>query len=137
KELEGDVIRLEGNRTKTGEPRTIPLSRPALKALKGSPHFGKHYVFTTTGDTAVSGWSKAKDALDDVSGVSEWRFHDLRRTAATGLQRLGFRLEVIEAVLGHIGGSKAGIVGVYQRHAFDDEKREALDAWGRYVALLG
>jgi hypothetical protein len=62
--------------------------------------------------------------------------HDLRRTAATGMQRLGFRLEVIEAALGHVGGSRAGIVGVYQRFAFLDETREALDAWGRHVEAI-
>lgn len=81
----------------------------------------------------------AKDAGRDpgeASSLPDWRIHDLRRTVATGLQRLGFRLEVIEAVLGHVSGSRAGIVGVYQRHSFDDEKREALDAWATHVAGL-
>jgi len=55
---------------------------------------------------------------------------------ATGLQRLGFNLQVIEAVLGHVWGSRAGIVGVYQRHSFDDEKQKALETWGRYVTSL-
>jgi len=55
---------------------------------------------------------------------------------ATGLQRLGFRLEVIEAVLGHVGGSRAGIAGVYQRHAFADEKRRSLDAWAAHITGL-
>ena len=62
--------------------------------------------------------------------------HDLRRTVATGLQRLGVRLEVIEAVLGHVSGSRAGIVGVYQRHRFEAEAREALVAWGAHVQRL-
>ena len=75
-------------------------------------------------------------SLDEDTPLADWRIHDLRRTAATGLQRLGFRLEVIEAVLGHISGSRAGIVGIYQRHAFDDEKRKALEAWARHVAGL-
>ena len=83
-----------------------------------------------------SGFSKAKAGLDKASGVDDWRLHDLRRTMATGLQRLGVRLEVTEAVLNHVAGSRAGIVGVYQRHAWSDEKRAALEAWGAHVAAI-
>jgi hypothetical protein len=68
--------------------------------------------------------------------VSEWTLHDLRRTTATGLQRLGARLEVTEAILNHVAGSRAGIVGVYQRHHWANEKRAALNAWGEYVAAI-
>ncbi len=68
--------------------------------------------------------------------VPDWRLHDIRRTVATGLQRLGVRLEVIEAVLGHVAGSRAGIVGVYQRHRFEAETREALSLWAEHVAGL-
>ena len=135
-EVQGDAIRLEGERTKNAEPRTVPLSTVARQIVDALPTIGT-YVFTTTGETPVSGWSKAKGILDDSADVRDWRIHDLRRTVATGLQRLGFRLEVIEAVLGHTSGSRAGIVGVYQRHAFDSEKREALAAWSRYVTLFG
>ena len=83
-----------------------------------------------------NGFSKAKEALDKVCGVKDWRLHDLRRTAATGLQRLGVRLEVTEAVLNHIAGSRAGIVGVYQKHTWADEKRAALNAWGEHIAVI-
>jgi hypothetical protein len=55
---------------------------------------------------------------------------------ATGLQRLGVRLEVTEAVLNHVAGSRAGIIGVYQRHTWPDEKRAALVAWGAHVAAI-
>jgi hypothetical protein len=65
-----------------------------------------------------------------------WRLHDIRRTVATGLQRLGTRLEVIEAALGHVSGSRTGIVGIYQRHRFEDETRAALVAWGEHVLGL-
>jgi hypothetical protein len=65
-----------------------------------------------------------------------WSIHDLRRTVATGLQRLGVRLEVTEAVLNHISGSRGGIAGVYQRHDWAAEKRAALDAWAAHVAGL-
>jgi integrase len=74
----------------------------------------------------------------EVAGaaLAPWRLHDLRRTVATGLQRLGVRLEAIEAVLGHVSGSRAGIVGVYQRHRFEAEAREALALWGAHLQRL-
>jgi hypothetical protein len=102
--------------------------------------------------TPFAGWSKAKRALDKairdtrakgaaITGTSlarlvPWNVHDLRRTVATGLQRLGVRLEVTEAVLNHISGSRGGIAGVYQRHDWAAEKRAALDAWAAHVAAI-
>ena len=62
--------------------------------------------------------------------------HDLRRTVATGLQRLSVRLEVTEAVLNHISGSRGGIAGVYQRHDWAAEKRAALNAWAAHVISI-
>ncbi|MCB1972100.1 MAG: hypothetical protein KDG54_16985 [Geminicoccaceae bacterium] len=99
------------------------------------PRFGP-FIFTTDGRSRFSGFSKAKKALDAKCGVESWRLHDIRRTVATGLQRLGVRLEVIETVLGHVAGSRAGVVGVYQCHRFEDEAREALAVWGAHVEAL-
>ena len=69
-------------------------------------------IFPVEWGTPFSGWSKAKSALETASGVSGWWLHDLRRTLATGMQRLGVRLEVTEAVLNHLSGSRAGVVGI-------------------------
>jgi integrase len=82
------------------------------------------------------GWDKPKRKLDEASGVKDWHLHDLRRTVATNLQKLGVRLEVTEAVLNHISGSRSGIVGIYQRHDWADEKRAALAAWGTRVEAI-
>lgn len=143
-EVEGDRIELKGERTKNGEPHTIPLSPQARAILDALPRVADcPFVFSTTGKTPVSGWSKAKDLLDeavaeaaDDQRLDPWRLHDLRRTAATGMQRLGIGLQVVEAILGHIAGSRAGVVGVYQRHSFDAEKRAGLEAWARHVAAI-
>ena len=130
-EIAGDTIKLSNGRTKTGVPQTIPLSPQARELLAGIRRIaGSDYVFTTDGVKPVSAWSRAKARLDEACGVADWRIHDLRRTVATGLQRLGFNLQTIEAVLGHTSGSRSGVVGVYQRHSFDTEKRAALEAWG-------
>ena len=129
-------------RTKNGAPHLVPLSPPArdlLHALRSDRPVdrqktaGVKLVFPGERGTPFSGWSKAKSALDAASGVSSWWLHDLRRTLATGLQRLGVRLEVTEAVLNHLSGSRAGVVGIYQRHDWAVEKRAAFDAWSAHL----
>jgi len=81
----------------------------------------------------VTGFSRMKEKLDTSTGVTGWTLHDIRRTVASGLQRLGVRLEVTEAVLNHRGSSMAGIVSVYQRHDYAAEKRDALARWADCV----
>jgi integrase len=133
-EIVGREICLSGARTKNGEPHTIPLSAAALTVIHTLPRIGdSDLVLTTTGETPVSGWSKAKQQIDALAKIPPWRTHDLRRTVATGLQRLGVGLQTIEAVLGHVSGSRSGVVGVYQRHSFDVEKAAALETWGAHV----
>ena len=75
----------------------------------------------------------ARAAGTSLAPPIPWNVHDLRRTVATGLQRLGVRLEVTEAVLNHISGNRGGIAGVYQRHDWASEKRAALDSWAAHV----
>lgn len=156
-ELDGKAATwtIPADRAKNAQAHVVPLSdlaiaeitamltQPGKEAPADWPKRG--LVFTTNNKTAASGISKAKLRLDAAAAeiakeggakVSEWRLHDLRRTVATGLQKLGIRLEVTEAVLNHISGSKAGIVGIYQRHDWAEEKRAALDLWASHVAGL-
>ncbi|CAK0750282.1 Site-specific recombinase XerD [Azospirillaceae bacterium] len=125
---------LPANRTKNGVAHVVPLSQPARELLASRPK-SDDLVFPGRSG-AFNGWSKCKERLDVAASVTDWRLHDLRRTLATGLQRLGVRLEVTEAVLNHVSGSRAGIVGVYQRHSYEPEKRAALTAWGEHVMAL-
>jgi integrase len=149
---------LPGERTKNGLPNLVHLSAPAwaivAAALKKT---NTDLLFTTTGETAISGFSNVKKRLDasilvriqkearekgqseeDVEKVvfAPWRYHDLRRTLATGCQRLGVDLQVTEAVLNHVSGSKSGIVGVYQTYQYEAETKAALEKWGRHVAAI-
>ena len=136
-EIEGNTITLSGARTKNGEPHDIPLSSAAMKLIKRLPRIaGSEYVFTVDGKLPISGWSRAKARLDELVQIEPWRLHDLRRTLATGCQKMGVNLQVVEAILGHTAGSRGGIVGVYQRHNYADEKRTALEAWGAHVMGL-
>jgi integrase len=129
---------LPRGRFKNDNGHDVPLSEAAIDILKAVPAInGSEFVFTTTtGRTAVSGFSKVKERFDTNVGFDDWRIHDLRRTVASGMARLGIALPVIEKVLNHTSGSFRGIVGVYQRHSFADEKRLALDAWAAHVMRI-
>ncbi len=131
---------IPAERTKNGQPSVVPLSAPAQAILRSRladvREQRRGLVFPGEGgakNPAFQSWSKAKAKLDRDSGVTDWRLHDLRRTVATGLQRLGVRLEVTEAVLNHVSGSRGGIVGIYQRHDWAAEKRTALDGWAAHL----
>jgi integrase len=137
-DLEGCRWTLAPERVKNNRPHEIPLSEPAIAILTALPRIGNQFVLTSTGKAPSSGYSKGKRRLDALlpPDMPDWRLHDLRRTVASGLARLGVNLPVIEKVLNHTSGSFAGIVGVYQKHEFSKEKRLALDAWGAFVAGL-
>jgi integrase len=140
-DLSAKVWRLPKSRTKNGRDHEIPLSDAAISIVESLPHVGdgkSGLVFTTAGLSPVSNFSDGKAAIDKAvpGALAHWVFHDLRRTVATNLQRLGVKLEVTEAVLNHVSGSRAGIIGVYQRHEYADEKRAALDAWARRLDAI-
>jgi integrase len=139
-DLERAEWRLSREAVKNDREHVIPLSALALEIIGDLPQIDDSpLVFPAnraSSTNPVSGFSKAKRRLDQLSGVEGWRYHDIRRSVATGLQRLGVRLEVTEAVLGHVSGSRSGIVGVYQRHEYRDEKAAALAAWAREVERI-
>ena len=139
-DLDTGLWTLPRERAKNDQVHTVPLSAPVLAILRGLPRVGD-FVFSTNGRTPVAGFSKAKDRIDRVMAgtgpaLPHWVLHDLRRTAASGMARLGITLPAIEKVLNHTSGSFGGIVGVYQRHSFADEKRHALDAFAAFVERL-
>ncbi|MBL3568860.1 integrase [Rhodovulum sulfidophilum] len=149
-EIRGDLWHLTAERTKNGRAHDVPLTETVRAVLAGVERIeGKAgLIFTTTGKTPVSGFFKARAHLaDTMAAIAEkergepveiprWTFHDLRRTAATGMARLGIPVRVTEAVLNHVSGTGGGIVAVYQRHDYADEKRQALEAWARFVLSL-
>ena len=137
---------LPGIRAKNDEENIIPLNALAVTVLDGIAG-GKKWpkrglVFATSGGKAFAMHFKGKARLDRAVAADghdempHWRLHDLRRTLATGMQRLGVRFEVTEAILNHVSGSRSGVAGVYQRHNWRDEKRTALDAWSSKLQSL-
>ena len=150
-DLDTGVWMLPGERTKNSRDHRIPLSPQAVQLLDrlgiaaikaGFGYEDTDLVFSTTGHSSPSGFSKAKKALDvrmqAILGArfKDWRIHDLRRTCATGMENLGVDTRVVETALNHVSGTKAGIVGVYQRADHKDAVRAAFVAWDRKVAEL-
>jgi integrase len=95
---------------------------------------GCDLVFTTTGRTPASGFSKAKTRLDQLSGVQGWRLHDLRRTGVSTLAALGFDPIVIDKLIAHKPTTLKGVASVYQRHDFAHDRAAALASWAAHVA---
>jgi integrase len=132
---------IPAGRSKNGQPHIIPLAPAVVALVKSIPEVeGSAKLFPAKGnrDNGPSGITKAQqrlskevDRLLEREDSTRWTLHDIRRTVATGLQRLGIRFEVTEAVLNHVSGAKGGIAGVYQRHDWKAEKRAALEAWAR------
>jgi integrase len=126
-------------RTKNNQPHAVPLCGSAIAILEALPRIaGSDFILTTTGDTPSNGYSKGKLRLDALlpPDMPPWRLHDLRRTLASGMARLGVNLPVIEKILNHLSGSFGGIVGVYQKHTFADEKIAALERWAEHVEQI-
>lgn len=133
--------------TKSDRAHIVPLSPLALELIEGIPKQGKvKWVFTTTGKTSVSGYSKVKARLDkwikeareqnEHEDMPPWRIHDIRRTVASGLARMKTPQIVIEKVQNRVTGEGAGVAGVYNRYSYMEEREAALTAWARHIETL-
>lgn len=130
---------IPADRAKSGMPHIIPLSPAALEVVKSidvSADSEKLFPALGNSERGPGGFSKVQKrfraGIDKLLGRDDgdyWTLHDIRRTVATGLQRLGIRFEVTEAILNHVSGSKGGVAGIYQRYDWQAEKRTALEAW--------
>jgi integrase len=129
-DLDRASITLPPRRVKNGRQHVIPLSDAALEILRGRPRRnGRRLVFGRgEGPKGFSGFG-AKTRLDKVVQLPAWTLHDLRRSAASGMQRLGVPVEVIERALNHTSGSFQGVAGIYQRDPMTGAVREALERW--------
>lgn len=140
---------IRGARTKNSRAHLVPLAPSVVKIIEAVPVVGEgDLLFTTTGRTPISGFSKAKERIDTWIAnkrkeagerpMPEWNLHDLRRTMVTMMnERLGIAPHVVEACVNHIsGGAKAGVAGVYNKALYLRERREAMNAWATYVATI-
>jgi integrase len=141
---------IPSSKTKAGRAHVVPLSPLALAILDEARHAGwelfgpsTEFVFTTRGDRPIGGYGSAKTGIDKsivkirsrdgLPGLAPWTIHDLRRTVATGLGRLNVARFIIARVLNHADRT---VTGIYDRYEYLAEKRQALDAWARYLGNL-
>ncbi|MER9168541.1 tyrosine-type recombinase/integrase [Mesorhizobium australicum] len=152
-EFEGDNPQwsIPATRTKNERRQDLPLSSQAAAILAALPRIvvddkESVYVLSTTGASPVSGYSRAKSKIDKAMleaarketgdaalTLQPWTFHDLRRTAASGMAGLGVPVHVVEAILNHKSGVISGVAAIYNRHDYAREKRQALEAWANRV----
>jgi integrase len=152
-ELEGSIWTLPSARSKNHRAHELSLPPMAMDILESVDTSGD-LIFTTNNRTPISGWSKVKDKLDDemlrlaredavAAGrdpddveIAPWVIHDLRRTTATKMAEIGIAPHVVEAVLNHVSGFRAGVGGVYNRASYGPEKKAALERWAAHLAGL-
>ena len=99
--LKGNILTLPPTLTKNGREHTLPLTDLAMRILQKP---SGSYVFPGRQNSAFNGWSKSKNALDKLSGVTGWTLHDVRRTVATRMAEMGVAPHVIERLLNHASG---------------------------------
>jgi integrase len=128
-EITGNQLEIPARRFKSARDHIIPLSNEALAIVAQLPKAG--YLFTTNGRSPVSGFSKFRDEMRKLAGIGRFTPHDFRATARTRLSALGIPQDVCEAVLGH---AKQGLTRRYNKHAYLDEKRAALEAYAAHIA---
>jgi integrase len=129
-ETVGDEIRLSKERTKTGVAHTIYITKAMRQVIDKLPKTDRRFALTGT-DYAVSCSSRAKDAV--ITTIPAWRFHDLRRSFASGCARIGIDPFIIERMLNH---KITGIAGIYQRHTFGPQMKAAWEKWGTHVSKI-
>lgn len=119
---------LSGADTKNKQLHITPLSKQAMALVERLLKQDGEFLIKTgrTGDKPVNGFSKAKAQLDRLSGVQDWKFHDIRRTVATNLSKLGVDRFLLQRIVNH---TDSGVTAIYDRYSYLEEKREALQRW--------
>lgn len=140
-DFEKAVWKIPATRAKNAKAHTVALSPLAIEVINAVPNQGD-LLFSKTGKTAASGFSNAKERLNAFMSagsdapIPRWVWHDLRRTATTGLARLGIAPHIADKILNHSTGTIRGVAAVYNQHAYLDERKAALDVWARFVEGL-
>jgi integrase len=132
-------IELPGSRTKNKRSHLVPLSDQAITILRTILRRLDRDLLFGQGAGGFSGWSKSKERLDArlPTNIASWTVHDIRRSVVTHMGERGFaEPHVVEAIVNHISGTKAGVAGVYNRAAYANEKRRALELWAEHLGAL-
>lgn len=125
---DGTSFEIPASEYKTNRNHVVPLQRTSQEIIAAQPiwNHGDYLFSTKGGKSPVSGFSKAKSRLGKICGITDWTLHDLRRSVATHMARIGVSQEHIERVLGHV---IEGVAGTYNRYSYLEEKLDALARW--------
>jgi integrase len=138
-DLDGRVWNIPSDRTKNGHAHIVPLSEAVIDLIKAQTEVeGCPNVFVNKAGNKFNNYSRPKARLEELSSVTGWTLHDLRRTFATHLNdELEVRAEVIEAALNHLSGAaKVGVAGIYMRGSYEKERRKAMTKWANHLTAL-
>jgi integrase len=139
-EIKGDKLELRAERIKNGRAHIVPLTDEALAIINRFPR--DHVCLFGRSKAGFRGYDMAKARLNvriaaDGDGIEDWGHHDLRRTVATIMaDELQIQPHIIEAVLNHVSGHKAGVHGIYNRASYLPERRQALTLWSEHLMAL-
>jgi len=135
--FESGTWMLPADRSKNGRAHTLPVMPIALDIIKDVPRLAsRDLLFGARSDDGFTDWDDQKEALDERSGVIGWTLHDIRRSVATKLADIGVQPHVIEQILNHVSGHKAGPAGIYNRSSYEREVLAALALWDHVRALV-
>jgi integrase len=134
-DMKSRIWKLSSERTKNAKAHEVYLSDQAVAVLGRVDKTGE-FAFSRSGTAPFQDFSLAKRELDQLSSVTGWRLHDLRRTCVSGMARLGIAPHVADKILNHQNGAISGVAAVYQRHDFLAERRQALKLWGAHVERI-
>ena len=134
-DLERRVWTIPKSRTKNAKAHVVHLSDQSLAVLKRTDRQGP-LLLSMLGIKPFQEFSRAKSLLDQLSGITGWRLHDLRRTCVSGMARLGIAPHIADKILNHQSGTISGVAAVYQRHEFLPERQAALDLWGAHTGQI-
>lgn len=136
-DLEGRVWTLPSARSKNGRVLQTPLSDLALAELRAmQPRSDRDRLFGRNKGKGFTGWVRNKRLLDEASGVDGWVLHDIRRSVVTHMAEMGIAPHIVEAVVNHVSGHRAGVAGIYNRATYAAEKRHALQAWADTIEAV-
>ena len=127
-QLDNGVWILGSEDTKNKTQSTVPLTIQSKAIIDSLNGLNQEYLLSTgrVGDKPINGFSKAKRRIDKLSGITDWRWHDIRRTVSTNLAKLGYDMPLIKRIINH---KDTGVTAIYNRYTYLEEKRSALQKW--------
>jgi integrase len=132
-DLERGTFTIPAERSKNGKAHILPLMSMMRAIIDKVPRRATRDQLFGVHSHGYTAWAHGKLALDERSGVTDWTVHDVRRSVASRMGDLGILPHVIEQILNHQSGHKAGPAGIYNKSVYANDVRSALALWEDHV----